>query len=215
MATCDLEQTATPHIPHFRGDVAYIQDLGWDLVIMHPPCTFLSNAGVSWLYTDPGRRQSLVANAAQYRSMAAAKARFKAIESTQRRVANAHRPTRRTRRTRHHRSARRPRARRQAVQRPCNTRSRGSIACHARARTSRPASHATFALGSAGCVAARARSRIGRNPLDLRGHAAREEHALPARMPRTRGEHRLVRGTAAYKMQRGSRAGGEGGGRAG
>ena len=76
-------------------------------------------------------------------------------------------------------------------------------------------SRAACALAAVGCVAARVRSRVGRHPLDPCGHPAREEHTLPARMQRTRRESRPVRGTAAHKMQRGSRAGGQGGGRAG
>ena len=76
-------------------------------------------------------------------------------------------------------------------------------------------SRAACALAAVGCVAAHVRSRVGRHPLDPCGHPAREEHTLPARMQRTRRESRPVRGTAAHKMQRGSRAGGQGGGRAG
>jgi hypothetical protein len=30
------------------GDIIYIQS--WDLMIAHPPCTYLSNAGARWLY---------------------------------------------------------------------------------------------------------------------------------------------------------------------
>jgi hypothetical protein len=33
--------------------VAYGQD--WDLMIAHPPCTYLTNSGVRWFYTDPTR----------------------------------------------------------------------------------------------------------------------------------------------------------------
>ena len=76
-------------------------------------------------------------------------------------------------------------------------------------------SRAACALALVRCAAARVRSRVGRHPHDPCGHPAREEHALPARTPRTSGESRPVRGTAAHRMQRGSRAGGQGGGRAG
>ena len=31
VATCDLSETTTPHIPHFKGDGKWIRDLGWDL----------------------------------------------------------------------------------------------------------------------------------------------------------------------------------------
>jgi hypothetical protein len=35
---------------HYQGDVFDIIDDGFDLLIAHPPCTFLANSGVSWLY---------------------------------------------------------------------------------------------------------------------------------------------------------------------
>lgn len=36
--------------PHYQGDVFDILNEGWDLMIAHPPCTYLTNAGVTWLY---------------------------------------------------------------------------------------------------------------------------------------------------------------------
>ena len=36
--------------PHHVGNVYDILDQHWDLMIAHPPCTFLTNAGVRWLY---------------------------------------------------------------------------------------------------------------------------------------------------------------------
>lgn len=35
---------------HYQGSVLDILDHGWDLMIAHPPCTYLSNAGARWLY---------------------------------------------------------------------------------------------------------------------------------------------------------------------
>ena len=82
VATCDLQPTETPQIPHFQGEAALIQDLGWDLVIAHPPCTYLSNAGVSWLHKDPTRMEQTRQNAALYRAMRAAQAPFVAVENS-------------------------------------------------------------------------------------------------------------------------------------
>ena len=31
----------------------------WDLLIAHPPCTFLANSGVRWLHSDPTRWEKL------------------------------------------------------------------------------------------------------------------------------------------------------------
>ena len=80
VATCDLCPTSTPEIPHFHGDASYIQDKGWHLVIAHPPCTYLSNAGVQYLYTEPGRRARLEEAVGVFQRMRAAKAPFVAVE---------------------------------------------------------------------------------------------------------------------------------------
>jgi hypothetical protein len=49
--SCDLLPTETPG-PHYQGDVRDILDDGWDLMIGHPPCTFLANSGVQWLWEE-------------------------------------------------------------------------------------------------------------------------------------------------------------------
>lgn len=35
---------------HYQCDVLDILNNNWDLIIAHPPCTYLCNSGVSWLY---------------------------------------------------------------------------------------------------------------------------------------------------------------------
>ena len=67
--TCDFHPTEAPEIPHYLGDFSDIADLGWDLVIAHPPCTYLSNAGVVWLHRDPTRAEHLLTNADTFRRM--------------------------------------------------------------------------------------------------------------------------------------------------
>lgn len=39
---------------HYRADVRHILDRGWDLMIAHPPCTYLCNSGVRWIYDEDG-----------------------------------------------------------------------------------------------------------------------------------------------------------------
>ena len=51
--SCDVKPTETPG-PHYQGDVRDILGDGWDLMIAHPPCTYLSRAGARWLYTKAG-----------------------------------------------------------------------------------------------------------------------------------------------------------------
>lgn len=52
--SCDLLPTDVPG-PHYQGDVFDIMDQGWDLLIGHPPCTYISKAGARWLYPVAGQ----------------------------------------------------------------------------------------------------------------------------------------------------------------
>ena len=45
--SCDLLPTDSPG-PHYQGDVMDIIAGGWDLMVAHPPCTFLSVSGMHW-----------------------------------------------------------------------------------------------------------------------------------------------------------------------
>lgn len=45
--SCDLLPTDQPG-EHYQGDVRDVIDNGWDLMICHPPCTFLSVSGIHW-----------------------------------------------------------------------------------------------------------------------------------------------------------------------
>jgi len=47
--SCDLLPTERPG-NHIQGDVLEVLGDGWDLMIAHPPCTYLSNAGARFLY---------------------------------------------------------------------------------------------------------------------------------------------------------------------
>ena len=45
--SCDFLPTDSPG-PHFQGDVRPLLEYGWDLLIAHPPCTYLSSSGMHW-----------------------------------------------------------------------------------------------------------------------------------------------------------------------
>lgn len=45
--SCDLLPSETPGF-HWQGDVTEILDLGWDLMICHPPCTHLAVSGARY-----------------------------------------------------------------------------------------------------------------------------------------------------------------------
>ncbi len=49
--SCDLLE-AEDGGPHLQCDVLSVLNDGWSLAIFHPPCTFLTNAGVRWLYKN-------------------------------------------------------------------------------------------------------------------------------------------------------------------
>jgi hypothetical protein len=59
--SCDLlpAEDGDPH--HIQGDVRLLLDELWDLVIHHPPCTYLSVSGYHWNYRTPGRMEKTVA----------------------------------------------------------------------------------------------------------------------------------------------------------
>ena len=47
--SCDILPTENPG-NHIQDDVLKYLDKDWDLMIAHPPCTYLSNAGARFLY---------------------------------------------------------------------------------------------------------------------------------------------------------------------
>jgi hypothetical protein len=45
--SCDLLPTDAPG-PHYQGDIRDVLSDDWDLMIAHPPCTYLSVSGMHW-----------------------------------------------------------------------------------------------------------------------------------------------------------------------
>lgn len=67
--SCDLLENEGKGSQHIQGDAIAAIKRGcagkpWHVVIAHPPCTFLANSGVRWLYTPDGD-----ANADRWNSM--------------------------------------------------------------------------------------------------------------------------------------------------
>jgi hypothetical protein len=56
--SCDLLPTDRPGL-HHQGDVIEFikNNPGWDLMIAHPPCTYLAASGLHWNKRIPGRDQ--------------------------------------------------------------------------------------------------------------------------------------------------------------
>ena len=48
--SCDLLPSESDLGKHYQGDVTDILYDGWDMMIAHPPCTYLSVSGARWYY---------------------------------------------------------------------------------------------------------------------------------------------------------------------
>jgi hypothetical protein len=78
--SCDLLPSESPG-PHIQGDVLDIIEEGWDLMIAHPPCTYLCNSGVSWLYKREGRWEEMEKGAKFFKHLLQAPIPMIAIEN--------------------------------------------------------------------------------------------------------------------------------------
>lgn len=55
--SCDIEPCSGGHPEwHIQGDVRIVLNEEWDMIIAHPPCTYLTNSGATWLYNKDGSR---------------------------------------------------------------------------------------------------------------------------------------------------------------
>lgn len=62
--SCDILPSDTPG-PHIQGDVIQLLRSGrhqWDLIIAHPPCTYLCNSGVLRLYKEGKKENGMDTN---------------------------------------------------------------------------------------------------------------------------------------------------------
>lgn len=66
--SCDLLPTERQG-NHVQGDVLEILGDGWDLMIAHPPCTYLSNSGVSWLFKNYDRWSDMAKGAVFFQKL--------------------------------------------------------------------------------------------------------------------------------------------------
>lgn len=55
--SCDIIESEDNSPYHFQGDVLDILDHGWDLMIAHPPCTYLAVSGLHWNNKIEGRKE--------------------------------------------------------------------------------------------------------------------------------------------------------------
>lgn len=53
--SCDLLPSEDNSPYHIQGDIVPLLDQGWDLMVAHPPCTYLAVSGLHWNKKDPAR----------------------------------------------------------------------------------------------------------------------------------------------------------------
>jgi hypothetical protein len=54
--SCDLLESERPSLFHYQGDVRDLLTEEWDLLVGHPPCTYLTNSANRHLYRADGSR---------------------------------------------------------------------------------------------------------------------------------------------------------------
>jgi hypothetical protein len=79
--SCDLLPCDDDSPYHYQCDIFEVINEGWDLMIAHPPCTYLCNSGVSWLYKDSERWKNLITGAMFFKKIMDAKIPMIAIEN--------------------------------------------------------------------------------------------------------------------------------------
>ena len=53
--SCDIQDCSGGHPEwHIKGDCLSLLEKDWDLIIAHPPCTYMSKAGARWMYPKAG-----------------------------------------------------------------------------------------------------------------------------------------------------------------
>ena len=78
--SCDILPTEKEG-NHYQGSVLDILNDGWDLMVAHPPCTYLCNSGVIWLHRDKERWNKMREGALFFKTLLNAKIPLIAIEN--------------------------------------------------------------------------------------------------------------------------------------
>lgn len=65
VTSCDLEPAADNSPNHRQCDVRELLSMEWDMIIAHPPCTYLCSSGLHWNRRIPGREE-LTAQALEF-----------------------------------------------------------------------------------------------------------------------------------------------------
>lgn len=57
--SCDLYYLGAKGLPHYNGDIFDVLCDSWDLIILHPPCTFTALSGNRWYWNSPLRLEGI------------------------------------------------------------------------------------------------------------------------------------------------------------
>lgn len=77
--SCDLLPSELPG-PHLQVDVFSVLDRGWDLMIFHWPCTYLTRAQAGWFFNLPKNpKPHILYGRARYYAMLESAAQFKRL----------------------------------------------------------------------------------------------------------------------------------------
>lgn len=79
--SCDLLPSDDNSPYHLVGDVRGLLNDEWDLIIAHPPCTYLTNAGVTWLHKQPERWEKMREGAELFKVILDAPAQYICVEN--------------------------------------------------------------------------------------------------------------------------------------
>jgi hypothetical protein len=101
--SCDIKDTSSLG-PHYTGNVLDVLDNSWDLMVGHPPCTYLAVSGNKWLYHPedkhlpttarrphpnfPNRKQDAEDAAMFFKALYYAPIKFVALENPVSRIAS-------------------------------------------------------------------------------------------------------------------------------
>lgn len=80
--SCDLLPCEADPQWHIQGDaIEAMKSRQWDLVIAHPPCTFLSRTSEQWLAKQPGRWELMINGAAFFKKFLESEIKMVAVEN--------------------------------------------------------------------------------------------------------------------------------------
>lgn len=79
--SCDLLPTEIDSSFHYRTNVLNVLDVDWDMMIAHPPCTYLTYAGSRWLYEEPGRWDKMLKASKFFKKLLSTDIEKKVIEN--------------------------------------------------------------------------------------------------------------------------------------